>query len=110
MLSLHIRCFVLQQGNLGDYREPLVKGCFLRHFQTLFLNFNLIGKAGTDWEGGLFKLKLVFPINYPAKVFERIGEITDPIVFKIYNTYSLLSFPLPRHYSIQTSMTMATFV
>jgi ubiquitin-conjugating enzyme E2 I len=26
------------------------------------------GKNGTDWEGGVFKLKIVFPEDYPQKV------------------------------------------
>ena len=28
------------------------------------------GKAGTDWEGGVFKVKMEFPDEYPSKVKE----------------------------------------
>jgi ubiquitin-conjugating enzyme E2 I len=35
------------------------------------------GKAGTDWEGGLFKLKLEFPVEYPQK--PPVCKFTPPL-------------------------------
>ena len=44
------------------------------------------GKAGTPWEGGLYKLKILFPDDYPQKppkcqftppLFHRMNFTTD---------------------------------
>jgi ubiquitin-conjugating enzyme E2 I len=35
-------------------------------FQVIFIN-NVKGKAGTSWEGGIYKLTVTFPEEYPQK-------------------------------------------
>lgn len=58
------------------------------------------GKAGTDWEGGVFKLTMEFPDEYPSKV--DLYSI-DIACLEAY-VCSAQSANLPLHYSIPMSI------
>ena len=55
-------------GKLGFYARPIKKPD--NSTDIMFWETGIPGKAGTDWDGGVFKVTMEFPEEYPSKVSE----------------------------------------